>query len=260
VFNQLTALMGALPAYLRAFYLALSLLTRLPVPHFMMVHPRELGLSALFYPFIGLIIGLLLCVPIIVGDWLTLTTQPFLLAALVAVMWAMITGALHYDGLADSTDAWLGGLGDDEKTHRIMKDPTVGSMGVVAIVGVLLLKTAALYTLIQNDAWLAIILAPVLGRAFILILMLSTPYIRKEGLSKDIVSHLPRFAAYVMVAISLLLMLWISFFALVLSLLVLYLLRRLMQQRLQGYTGDTLGASVEIGEMMWLIAVALLVF
>lgn len=256
-FNSLRATFST---YLRAFYLALSLLTRLPVPHFMTAHPRELGLSALFYPLVGLIIGVLLCVPILLGEWLTLTPQPLLLAALVAVLWSILTGALHLDGLADSADAWLGGLGDEEKTHRIMKDPTVGAIGVVAIVAVLLLKTAALYTLIDNHAWLAIILAPVLGRAFILILMLSTPYVRKAGLSKDIVSHLPRPIASMLVAISLLLMLWVSFFALVLSLFALYLLRRLMLQRLQGYTGDTLGASVEIGEMTWLIAVALFVF
>ena len=72
--------------------------------------------------------------------------------------WVLLTGGLHLDGLADSADAWLGGLGDMEKTHRILKDPLVGAAGVIALISILLLKFVSLLILLENGAWLAILL------------------------------------------------------------------------------------------------------
>ena len=69
------------------------------------------------------------------------------------------------DGLADSADAWVGGLGDRERTLAIMKDPRSGPMGVTAVVLVLLLKFAALASLPLADT--AIWLAPMLARTAI---------------------------------------------------------------------------------------------
>ncbi len=99
-------------------------------------------------------------------------------------------------GLADSADAWLGGFGDMEKTQRILKDPLVGAAGVIAIVGVLLLKFAALAALLENNHWQIILLAPVIGRALILLLFLTTPYVRAGGLASAVTAHLPRNAAW----------------------------------------------------------------
>ncbi|MCP3881340.1 MAG: adenosylcobinamide-GDP ribazoletransferase, partial [Sulfitobacter sp.] len=172
--------------------------------------------------------------------------------------WAAITGALHIDGLADSTDAWLGGLGDLNKTHAILKDPLVGAAGVVAIACILLLKYSALYALVKQHNYMIIALAPLLGRAMILLLFTSTDYVRKQGLAAAVVEGLNGRAALIGLIAALLISTWFSFVGVIAVLLVFFALRRIMIKRLGGCTGDTAGASVEITEAAWLCAAALI--
>ena len=89
---------------IRAFALALQLLTRLPVPSSSRSpRPEELGLSVLFFPVVGLLIGALLA-GLHTALWLV---DPGVLAALVLAAWMLLTGGLHLDGLANTADAWM---------------------------------------------------------------------------------------------------------------------------------------------------------
>lgn len=236
-----------------AFLTALSFLTRIPVPDLGKLEATDFGRAALFYPLVGLLIGGLLCLPLLLFPH----APSVLLAAILTVLWAMITGGLHLDGLADSADAWLGGFGDTEKTHRILKDPLVGAAGVIALVGVLLLKFAALVVVLENGWWWAVLLAPALGRALVLLLFLTTPYVRVGGLASAVTEHLPRTTAWWVTLAVLALASWVAVAGLCAALAGFWLLRRIMLQRLQGCTGDTAGATLESGEMLWLIGVAL---
>lgn len=236
-----------------AFFLALSLLTRIPVPPLPSLSDQDFGRSSLAYPLVGLLIGIILGLPV----WLLPHADPLVLAAIVTALWAAITGGLHLDGVADGADAWLGGLGDLEKTHRILKDPLVGAAGAIALVIVLLLKFAALTVLIKHQLIGLIIFAPVLGRNFILLLFLTTEYVRASGLASTTVKTLPEKPAFGLVLVVIgLASLW-AWQGLALALLSFWLLRRLMLQRLGGCTGDTAGACVEFGEAAWLIGIAL---
>lgn len=236
-----------------AFFLALSLLTRIPVPPLPSLSDQDFGRSSLVYPLVGLLIGVILGLPV----WLLPQADPLVLAAIVTALWAAITGGLHLDGVADGADAWLGGLGDLEKTHRILKDPLVGAAGAIALVIVLLLKFAALTVLIKHQLIGLIIFAPVLGRNFILLLFLTTEYVRASGLASTTVKTLPEKPAFGLVLVVIgLASLW-AWQGLALALLSFWLLRRLMLQRLGGCTGDTAGACVEFGEAAWLIGIAL---
>lgn len=237
------------------FLLALSFLSRIPVADLGKLEASDFARAALFYPLVGLLIGALLCIPL-----LLLPHSPaILLAAILTVLWAAITGGLHLDGLADSADAWLGGFGDVEKTHRILKDPLVGAAGVIALVGLLLLKFAALVVLLERGAWLAVLFAPALGRALVLLLFLTTPYVRAGGLASAVTEHLPRETAWWVTLATLVVAMLVSMQGLFAALIGFWLLRRMMLQRLQGCTGDTAGAAVESGEMLWLLGFALAV-
>lgn len=236
-----------------AFFLALSLLTRISVPPLPSLSDQDFGRSSLAYPLVGLLIGIILGLPV----WLLPQADPLVLAAIVTALWAAITGGLHLDGVADGADAWLGGLGDLEKTHRILKDPLVGAAGAIALVIVLLLKFAALTVLIKHQLIGLIIFAPVLGRNFILLLFLTTEYVRASGLASTTVKTLPEKPAFGLVLVVIgLASLW-AWQGLALALISFWLLRRLMLQRLGGCTGDTAGACVEFGEAAWLIGIAL---
>jgi len=243
--------------YGKAFMLALSLLTRLPTLAVNNIQPADSGRSALMYPLVGLLIGVLLYFPILIFP----NAPPVLMAAIIITLWAIITGGLHLDGLADSSDAWLGGMGDQESIRRIMKDPLVGTAGVVSIVCILLLKFAALIALLETTQSYSsgiIILAPVIGRSMILLLFVTTQYVRTQGIATQMVANLPRNPSWWIIGLAGLLGIFTSLWSLVFVLLGFWLLRRMMLKQLGGCTGDTVGATVEISEMLWLIGAVLI--
>ena len=235
------------------FWIALQFLSSLPVRLAGMPAPREVGRSLLCYPLVGLLFGLLL--------WLTShllqgTPAP-LHAALLLTVWVVLSGALHLDGLADSADAWLGGFGDRERTLQIMKDPRSGPIAVVTLVLVLLLKFCALWVLVEQGIGAQLLLAPLLGRAAMLGLFLSTPYVRQGGLGQALAEHLPRQAAgWVLLGCGLL-CLALGGWVVVLALAVFAWLRQLMCRRLGGTTGDTAGALLELLELAVVLGLAL---
>lgn len=244
----------------KPFLLALSFLTRFSIPHLDNITTEDSSRSVLFYPVVGLVIGVILLIPVLLFS----NTLPLLLSAIIVVIWAMITGGLHLDGLADSADAWLGGIGEtpsnNTKTHRILKDPVAGTAGVIAIVSILLLKVVTLSVLLEKLSWttgLILILAPIIGRGMILLVFLSTDYVRKNGLGNALIENLPKDTALWIIGVCGLVAILLSFWGLAFVLVSFWLLRRLMLERLGGCTGDTIGATVEISEMLWLLGAAL---
>ncbi len=239
------------------FWLALQFLTRLPVPARIGYQPQDWGRSVLAYPLVGLLVGLILAAL----HYALRDADAQLQAALLVAAWALLTGGLHLDGLADSADAWIGGHGDPGRTLEIMKDPRTGPAGVVAIVLVLLVKFAALAALLRTAAWPTLVLAPMLGRSALIGLALTTPYVRPGGLGAALTEHLPRTASgAVLLAVAAAVPFfagWSGVGALLAVSAAAILLRRLMVRRIRGMTGDTLGASVELLEALALVILAL---
>ena len=242
---------------MRAFWFALQFLTRLPVPRIAEYTAEDRGRSVLCYPIVGLLIGVVLTGFL----FLLADANPGLRAALLLLIWVLLTGALHLDGLGDSADAWLGGHGDRARTLEIMKDSRSGSAAIVAVALVLIVKFAALSTLTHAAYWPTLVLAPLLGRASLVLLFLTTPYVRAGGIGAAHAANLPRGGAVVVlltVAIGPpVFMGYAGLWPVVAALAMVWLLRRLMLQRLGGATGDTLGASCEIVEAAVLVVMVL---
>ena len=241
---------------IRPFLVALQFLTRLPVRLRQPPTAAETGRSLLYYPLVGLLLGLALA-----GLHLVLNDAPALLrAALVLVAWVAITGALHLDGLADSFDAWVGGRGDRERTLAIMKDPRCGPMGVVALVLVLLVKFAALSGLEASD-WPMLALVPVIARGTIPLLFLPTPYVRPGGLGSALAENVPRVWVVVVLLGGLPLLWWALdarvWFSVPAAAVMFVLIRHALLRRLGGTTGDTAGALIELIETVLLVLAVL---
>ncbi|MFZ1829231.1 MAG: adenosylcobinamide-GDP ribazoletransferase, partial [Candidatus Competibacteraceae bacterium] len=136
-------------------------------------------------------------------------------------------------------------------------------IAIVVIVLLLLTKFAALQVLLVGDAGLVLLLAPVLGRTVTVLLLITTPYVRPDGLGSPYANYLPRWSCGVLVLLvavatvallegrggALLAVLGIGFMG----------LRHSLMTRLGGVTGDTLGAVCELTEMVALLVLALLV-
>lgn len=123
---------------------ALALLTRLPVSQALVV-----GTGARSFPVVGALVGGVAGVPLaMIGDgW------PFLASGFALATMAILTGAIHLDGLADTADALVAvGPGAAERARR---DPAVGAGGIVALILVLLLQYAALGELIMQIGGMA---------------------------------------------------------------------------------------------------------
>ncbi|UFQ96227.1 adenosylcobinamide-GDP ribazoletransferase [Pseudomonas wenzhouensis] len=239
-----------------ALLIALQFLTRLPVSLPGIPTPEQVGRSLLWYPLVGLLLGLLLW-----GAHLLLgQASAVLQAAIILALWVGLSGGLHLDGLADTADAWVGGFADRERTLAIMKDPRSGPIAVVVLVLLLLLKFAALFTLLQAGQGIYLLLLPWLGRSLLPLLLATTPYVRVGGLGQALVEHLPRGQLPWVLGMHLLGMLlfgWMGLLALATALLLFIWLRRALLRRLGGTTGDTAGALVELGECGVLLALAL---
>ena len=239
---------------IRSFFIALQFLTRLPVRLATQPDEKELGYSLFFYPLVGLIIGVIL---VAVG-WLLNGTPPFVMAALLITVWILLTGGLHLDGLADSADAWIGGIGDRERTLAIMKDPNCGPAGVVAIMLVILLKFAALYSLIITLDWISGLLVIILSRMLVPLLFLTTPYVRSNGLGSALAMHQPRQLNILMIISTIALIPLFTgtgYLELIITAITSFLIvRYAMLQRIGGMTGDTAGALIEVTETTMLLS------
>ncbi|PPU66971.1 adenosylcobinamide-GDP ribazoletransferase [Xanthomonas pisi] len=166
---------------------------------------------------------------------------------------------MYLDGLADTTDAWVGGMGDRARTLAIMQDPTSGPMAVTALVLVLLLKCAALATLLPHAPG-ALWLAPLLARAAVVAAFLTTPYVRAGGIGSALVAA-PRAGLWLALLLAVVVCMaagpTIAAACLGSAAVVFVLWRRACMQRLDGMTGDTCGALVELTEAALLVTLAM---
>ena len=250
-----------------SFLVSMQFLTSIPVHKWFasarsMPSAQVAGNALLFYPLVGLLLGTLLVVFPMLISINAIALSPALQAGIVLVWWVMLTGALHLDGLGDSADAWLGGLGNRERTLAIMKDPTSGPVAVVVLVLLLLLKWLLLAELLTNQWLLPLLLVPMLARLQVMALIIYTPYVRTKGLGTELknIAQAPGFWLQLLLVIAVLAFLqyWVLLGLLVVAMLIGWYWRKLMMQRIQGWTGDTAGASIELTECLLLLAAVLL--
>jgi adenosylcobinamide-GDP ribazoletransferase len=163
---------------MRRLLAAVAFLTRFPVPVRFEFGAEDVGRAALLFPLVGAMLGALA-----VGLRYVLypTLPPLLAAALLVAAGALVTGALHLDGLADMADGFGGGQ-TREDVLRIMRDHVIGAYGGVALILLILTKTAAVAALVEAgraDAYLVV--APALARWATVPLARLLPYARREG-------------------------------------------------------------------------------
>jgi cobalamin 5'-phosphate synthase/cobalamin synthase len=237
---------------------AVSFLTRLPVPLPAPLDGKAVGRASLFFPAVGLLVGGAQAG----AAMLLLRRLPDPIAAvLVVALGVLLTGALHLDGLADTADGFGGGK-DREHALRIMRDHAIGTYGAAAVVLSVALRIATLssLTMLGGAGLRWIVLAPVLGRWVPVLLGRSLPYARAEGgLGKAVTDggtgplELGGATATALLAAGLLAG-WDGAGAVTLTLAVAILFGAACRRKLGGVTGDTLGASVELTEAAVLVA------
>lgn len=237
------------------FLLALEFLTIARFRPFRPEDTRTLARSQAYFPAIGLLLGLGLAG----ADRLLAPLLPaLLLNAVLVVLLIVVTGGLHLDGLGDTADGVFGGHGPEERL-AIMKDPRLGSYGMLAIASLLLLKWAALASLTSPWRIAGLLVAPTLARWSVVAAIAAVPYGRQGGLWVEF--HRQAWPAPVVVAGGTALVVALVAFGIgglallgagtVVALGMVVWFKRL----LGGLTGDTYGAVLEVTETLVLILV-----
>lgn len=238
---------------LKAMIVAFIFLSRVPMPTVENISSRDYSRSLPWFLLVGLTLGAALST---LGYFLAHGPAAVVAVLLVALN-AGFTGGLHLDGLADSADAWLGGFDDRERTLEILKDPRCGSAAVITLIVVMMLQWAAFSELLQHQQWTALVLAPVVARAALLGIFMTTPYVRPQGLATDFLAHANRPLIIGLIFLVALLCSYLGYLpaiSVLITALVVWLFRHLMLQRLGGCTGDTAGAMVEISSTCFCLA------
>jgi adenosylcobinamide-GDP ribazoletransferase len=245
---------------LRLFFVALQFLSRLPSPAWVGFEPAWLNSCVRHFPLVGAMIGVL-CAALMAAAQ---SLWPAPVAALLAVaLGVWLTAAFHEDGLADTFDALLGAAPRD-KALAIMKDSRIGTYGAAALVLALGLRCVLLAELLKQGlapAATALVASQMMGRAAAVALMACLPYAgdAEHAKAKPLAQRVGPRDALLAAAWCLLLLAgpmsasrWAAAAS---SLAVLVLVMRLwLRRRLGGYTGDTLGATEQMGELAVLLA------
>jgi adenosylcobinamide-GDP ribazoletransferase len=238
---------------------ALGLLSRLPVRIDTDRATARGAASSWAYPLAGLILGALACIIGQIALWLGLPNG--LSSGLTLATLVITTGAMHEDGLADTADGLWGGW---DKNHRlkIMKDSHTGVYGVLALTLGLGLRWQALTLIITYDAlWPAVLATAMLSRAAMVPVMAHLPHAREDGLSQSVGRPDTRTAliAVAIAAIACLILLHITGLALIAAALIATLICvAIAKAKINGQTGDILGATQQISDIAMLLTLAAL--
>lgn len=235
--------------------MAARYLTIVPIPGPAHAPLEALGRSAVWFPVVGVGLGLLLVVVDRLTGWLF---SPLLAALLTVSVWKLVTGGVHLDGLADCLDGLVGR--DAEHRLAIMRDSRIGAFGAVGLILFLLLEIVALAELVPPARGSALFAAPVIARATPAILAALFRPARADG-------HGAAFQAGVRpsaIAVGLAVAVAASTFALgglgvatlAAGLVAAVALGAFVARRLGGVTGDVLGAAVEVAELAVLLTVS----
>ncbi len=235
----------------KSFIAALRFLTIAPIPARWANEAEYLSRSVPLFPIVGLLIG----AAIVTADFGMNLLFPSLLAnGITVVALVAVSGGLHIDGLADTADGFFSSR-PRERILEIMRDSRTGPMGVVAVMCVLMLKFAAVASVGADTRWQTILMMPFAGRCALAISILLLPYARPEGGLVEVLRtkrswlHLVRVIA-VLVIVGVLIAGYRGLAMAGVSLIGTLLFASYTYTKIGGMTGDTLGATCEIVELI----------
>ena len=278
--------MNFITHFVREYLLAVQFFTRIPITgrlaDWVGYSPEQFRASAAHFPGVGLLVGAVAAGVFASAQALLPDTAftPLLAAVLSTVATVLLTGAFHEDGLADVADG-LGGSHERERALDIMKDSRVGAFGALALVLALLCKVALLALLgsvqvlaLDGDeaAWpalyvyVALVLGHVVSRGLPLLLIRWLPHVGDTATSKskplaDQISRSRLVLAFIWcfmpLALALLALDAINLIvACSFAVVTLLWMGRLFKRRLQGFTGDCLGATQQVCELAFYLGLA----
>jgi adenosylcobinamide-GDP ribazoletransferase len=236
---------------------AVAFLTRLPVPHPTEPMPANFIRAQRMFPIVGAAIGG--AVGLVCLGMRMMGVPDLAAAALALGASAILTGALHEDGLADVADGFGGGR-DPAAKLEIMRDSRLGTYGALILMVSFAAKLAALAALPDAFVVQSLIAAHALARGVLPAMAMRLPYARKDGLAANAGrpdATTAAIAGALALVIALLSLPWsVALGAAVVAAACAIGMAWLAQRQIGGQTGDVLGGAEQVGETAILVLLA----
>ena len=243
---------------LHRFFYAWLFLTKLPAPPLPKAKNEDWGRIAPYFTLIGFILGFVLY--FFAKVFINFKLPVLFSSLLVLLIWVLITGGLHLDGLMDTFD----GIGCQDKNRKLeaMKDSRIGAFGAIGGIFVILFKLTALCTILVNKLFFVIVISLALAR---LIVVYSFTFFSKNkdsgissslllsGIKKpeDLLVNILTFVFFLIVCragLILPLHFYIIMFILI-AFFICLIWSYWLNNHFKGHTGDTFGALIELSEV-----------
>ena len=252
---------------MKRFIGILQFMTRIPIKADV-GFDEEFHKSIVYFPLVGLIIG---AISFIIGSLSSIIFDTFLTSILIVACEVILTGGLHIDGLGDTFDA-IYSYRDKERMLEIMKDSRLGTNSLLAIMFLILLKIGFIYSIINNSLLWTVIFMPVVARLGVIVMMYKTVTPRENGMGNLFIGKASTsmftiailYTIILMIGISKLIFLASTFEAMMLisTIIILFIFNNLFKKhiykKIDGVTGDILGCTIELGELIYLFCIYLL--
>jgi adenosylcobinamide-GDP ribazoletransferase len=241
---------------MRYLRLAFSLMTTLPAGRINDLQASDTGRAAIWFPLVGAVIGV-----ITFAGWALFHhfLPPNPAAVLTLLVWVLLSGGLHLDGLTDCCDGLLSAA-SPERRLEIMADPHVGTFGMLGLVLALGLKGSAIFALTPEKALFIIVFAACFSRWLVMI-GAKQPLARNEGMAADLAAGLKNGSVYSAAVLPVMLIViggWPAALAAAFACLSAVAIFSFAGKRIGGVTGDVLGLTIEISEIVILLTYAAL--
>lgn len=244
---------------MRSFVLAIQFLTRLPINIKVNIEDDSFAKGVIYFPIVGLIVGLINACIYLLSSYILDGLFPIVCTILSNIC---VTGAIHLDGLADTSDGIFSARKRD-RMLEIMKDSRIGTNGAIAIAFDLLLRLSILSHIPEQNIVWVLLLTPVSSKLVLPLLSKLSVYARAEGgmgalymgkqtwsrtIGAVIIGAVIHYAVFGLKGLA----------AIAVVLVIVGLYRLYIYSKLQGMTGDTLGAASELAEITFLLFLAVL--
>jgi adenosylcobinamide-GDP ribazoletransferase len=237
----------------------IQFMTRLPVPVSFEYDNEDFGKALTFAPLVGLLIGLILSISAYI---LSIVFPNYITAILIFSIYIFLTGGLHFDGLGDTFDGIYSGAAK-ERILEIMRDSRIGTNGLLAVVLISLLDISLLCSFDKKQLLNVVLLFPVAGRIGSLTSASFSTYARKsEGMGKSFIDYCGKKEFIIGLIIYFSIFFLITGIKGLLASAILpisaYILVKVLGRKIDGATGDVLGAVCELNQTVFLIEAYLL--
>lgn len=251
---------------MKRFVSILQFMTRIPIKS-NIGFDDEFYKSIVYFPLVGFVLGILLFIIGFISDKIF---DSFITSIIITLSSVILTGGLHIDGLGDTFDA-IYSYRDKERMLEIMKDSRLGTNSLLAIIFLILFKIAFIYNIINKDFMWMIIFMPVIARLGMIRLTYKTVSPRKKGMGNLFIGKASTsmfiqailYTIFIVVIVSKLIFKSLMTFKILMSILLVLLFNQLFKnhiyKKIDGITGDILGCSVELSEVIYLLYIYLII-